>query len=261
MFIFLVPYALAVLILICTLAKRSAIRRAAVAAEAAQEQARREAEAAQAQARRIAQEKAAREQARREAEAAAKKAAAEQKRKERAAEAAAKKAAAEEKRQERAARAEEEHALKLARAAELAELAERRLQAEKELAELRKAATQTNENHFEQEQPAQEQAEKPEAPVLTLNQFTQAAAPAPQPFRGQTVAFTGRLTVSGMTRAQAIEKVKQAGGNAYKDMTSYTTLLVVGENPGMKKLDKADKWIEQVRKITERQFLEMLEAA
>ena len=65
-----------------------------------------------------------------------------------------------------------------------------------------------------------------------------------------------------MTHAQAREKVKQAGGTAFeKEMPSFTTLLIVGENPGMKKLDKADAWIGNVRKMTEQQFLDMLASA
>jgi hypothetical protein len=38
-------------------------------------------------------------------------------------------------------------------------------------------------------------------------------------------------------------------------------MLVVGANPGMKKLDKYDNMIGQVKKITEMQFLEMLKGA
>ena len=64
-----------------------------------------------------------------------------------------------------------------------------------------------------------------------------------------------------MTHAQAAAKVKELGGTAFtKEMPSFTTLLVVGENPGMKKQDKADVWISQVKKLTEEQFLEMLAA-
>ena len=161
---------------------------------------------------------------------------------------AARKAAQEQKRQEQARRAEAAHALKVARAAELAELTERRLKMEREIAALRA----TPDNHSAKEQ---EQTATPD------NHSIEDAAPALQPFKGHNVAFTGRLTVSGMTRAQAIERVQQAGGKAYKTMPACTTLLVVGDKPGMDKLDKADEWISHVRKITERQFLEMLESA
>ena len=249
----IIPLSFSALIMVCTMARRSAERRAAAAARAAAEQAAALKKAQAEAARRAAQDRAATAEA-------ARRAAAEQK-----------KQAAAQKKQERERRAAEAHAQKVARAAELAELAERRLQAEKELLALQQAAQQP------QEQPAAtpddhsktpaEQAQEPEpqqpaAPVLSLDQFAQAAAPAPQSFKGQTVAFTGKLTISGMTHAQAREKVKQAGGTAFvKEMPTSTTLLIVGENPGMKKLDKADAWINQVRKMTEQQFLDMLASA
>lgn len=253
----IIPLALSALLMVCAIARRSAERRAAAAAQAAAEQAAAMKKAQAEAARRAAQDRAA-------AAEAARRAAAEQK-----------KQAAAQKKQERERHAAEAHALKVARAAELAELAERRLQAEKELVALRQAAQQAAQQPQEQpsatpddhsETPAEQAQEpkpqQPAAPVLSLDQFAQAAAPAPQPFKGQTVAFTGRLTISGMTHAQAREKVKQAGGTAFeKEMPSFTTLLIVGENPGMKKLDKADTWIGNVRKMTEQQFLDMLASA
>ena len=77
-------------------------------------------------------------------------------------------------------------------------------------------------------------------------------------FAGHTVAFTGKLP--GMTRAEAIAAVVANGGKAYETMPAGTTLLVVGDNKGRNsgKLDKADRWIGQVRKITPAQFNEML---
>lgn len=75
-------------------------------------------------------------------------------------------------------------------------------------------------------------------------------------FAGHTVAFTG--TLPNMPRAAAIAAVVANGGKAYETMPAGTTLLVVGDNPGMNKLDKADKWIGQVRKITPAQFEAML---
>lgn len=80
-------------------------------------------------------------------------------------------------------------------------------------------------------------------------------------FAGQTVAFTGRLY--GMPRAEAIKAVQDRGGRAFTGMPAGTTLLVVGTLKGdgnSRKLEKADEWIGQVRKITEEQFLQMLEA-
>ena len=75
-------------------------------------------------------------------------------------------------------------------------------------------------------------------------------------FAGQGVAFTG--TLPGMTRREAMQAVQDNGGRAFETMPAGTTLLVVGDNPGMNKLDKADRWIAQVRKITPAQFNAML---
>lgn len=80
----------------------------------------------------------------------------------------------------------------------------------------------------------------------------------PMPFRGnnafahEIVAFTG--AIDGMTRAEAIKAVEANGGRAFDTMPAGTTILVVGDKPGMNKLDKADRWIGQVRKITQAQF-------
>ena len=71
-------------------------------------------------------------------------------------------------------------------------------------------------------------------------------------FAGEVVAFTG--TLDGMTRAEAIKAVEANGGRAFDTMPAGTTILVVGDKPGMNKLDKADRWIGQVRKITQEQF-------
>ena len=75
-------------------------------------------------------------------------------------------------------------------------------------------------------------------------------------FEGKRVAFTG--TLPGMTRSKAIEAVKLNGGRAYTDMPLGVNLLVVGDNPGMKKLDIADEKIDRIRKITAAQFFAML---
>lgn len=76
-------------------------------------------------------------------------------------------------------------------------------------------------------------------------------------FAGQVVAFTGKLP--GMTRREAIQAVQDNGGKAFEKMPVGTTLLVVGDKPGMRKMDKADEWIGQVRKITAAQFFAMLD--
>lgn len=160
-------------------------------------------------------------------------------------------------------------AARLAAARELAEIHEReraaKLAAARELAEIkgrpapqRRAAVSVDESRESALDRAGEDGAQPAAAV-TLAQFAAAhakpAPDAPKPFAGQVVAFTGRL--AGMTRQEAIDRVIRAGGKAYKTMPAGTTLLVVGDNPGMCKMDKADEWIGQVRKITQAQFLAM----
>ena len=73
-------------------------------------------------------------------------------------------------------------------------------------------------------------------------------------FAGQTVAFTG--TLPGMTRSEAIKAVQDNGGKAFETMPAATTILVVGDRPGMRKMDKADDW--HVRKITAAEFFVMI---
>lgn len=78
-------------------------------------------------------------------------------------------------------------------------------------------------------------------------------------FEGQHVAFTG--TLPGMTRKEAIAAVAERGGHAYYSMPACTTILVVGDIRGdgsTEKLEKADEWIGQVRKITAAEFMAML---
>lgn len=117
-----------------------------------------------------------------------------------------------------------------------------------------------------QEAPATQRPETIPAPSAAAD-LAQVSEPAPQPvvtaqrcgnnaFAGQMVAFTG--TLPGMTRREAIAAVQANGGKAFEDMPAGTTMLVVGENPGMRKLDKADEWIGTCRKITPAQFTAML---
>ena len=141
----------------------------------------------------------------------------------------------------------ERRAEKLEAARLLAEYNERSLQAARALRELEESTPAP----VAQEAPAA--APAPEA----------APAPAQRPetilagtFSGQVVSFTGKL--QSMKRADAIKAVQAAGGRAYADFPAGTTILVVGTNPGQKKQDKYDKWIGQVKKITEAQFLERL---
>lgn len=164
------------------------------------------------------------------------------------------------KRQEREAAQAAEHAAKVARAAELAELAERRLAAEREIAKLRQEA-QKNQDERHETIPTAEQSPAHECVEQTKPQEERPETiPARLPFAGQQVAFTGRLKRPDGThivRADAVALVRSMGGKAYDDMHAGTTILVVGDRPGMGKLDKADEWIGQVRKITPAQFWEM----
>lgn len=215
---------------------------------------RREAEAhatEQAESRRKEAARRAEQQAQEEAKKAA--AAAEKKRKKEEKKAAA--AAREAERQRRQAE-------KLENARQLAEYAEKALQAEKELQALRARNIPAAQ---EPKKPAAttEEKSRQEPPALSLAQFAAAHADAPQPFKGQTVSFTGTLydpQGKHVPRAQAMQLVKSMGGKAYETMPAGTTLLVVGDKPGMNKLDKADEWIGQVRKITPAQFFAMAQA-
>lgn len=146
---------------------------------------------------------------------------------------------------------------KLEAARQLAEYKQAALQAERELRALRQQAIPAN--PAPQEQPAAP-VEQPQ-PVASNTPVAQRETPRPKPlgnrmFVGHVVSFTGRLP--GMTRREAIRAVQDNGGRAYEKMPAGTTLLVVGDKPGMCKLDKADEWIGQVRKITAAQFFDML---
>lgn len=149
------------------------------------------------------------------------------------------KAKAETQRINAAARAQLEEAKHQQRLRRMDEVHKKRLQQKRELAAL---------DAPEEQAPA----EKPAA-IRPKND----SCPKGRTFAGETVAFTGKLP--GMTRAEAIKAVQENGGRAFEDMSITTTILVVGERPGMTKLDKADRWIGQVRKITAAQFLKMLE--
>lgn len=180
-------------------------------------------------------------------------------------EAEAKKQENAQRREARRQQQEADRAAKLAAAREMAELKERQLAAAREMVKVQMAAyerrgTVSNDDVPVIDDPPQAAQDGAE-PVhsVTLDQFAAAYAEAPhdapKPFQGQAVAFTGRLS---MPRREAVEKVRQAGGRAFdKGMPAGTTLLVVGDKPGMCKMDRADEWIGQVRKITEAQFLEM----
>ena len=219
--------------------RREARQEAREAAEKA-ETARRKAAAAVA----LAAEKKAAEEARREAAEtakAARTAAAEEVRK-----------ARQEAREAREAAAAEKLAEKLNAARLLAEYRERALAAARELQAL-EPPPRSSAPVLRPADPAQASAEPSADP-------DPATAPdnTPKPFAGHMVSFTGKM--KSMTRPQAAEMVRQAGGRAFtKSMPVGTTLLVVGDTAGndTRKLEKADEWIGQLRKITESQFLAM----
>ena len=181
-----------------------------------------------------------------EAAEAAKKAEAARKKAEREAAAAAIRAEKQAAREAREAVAAARTAEKLETARLMAEYRERALAAARELKALETGR---------QDPPAEPSAAEP------------VREPAPdngqKPFSGQKVSFTGRLKT--MNRSQAAEMVRKAGGTAYiKAMPAGTTILVVGDVSGdgnTGKMDKADEWIGQVRKMYEPQFLAMFETA
>lgn len=240
-----VAVAVPVLLFIFAGIRSAARKRVAEAQKAAQEVEQERKAAAALEARRRAAEK--REAARKEQERAAARRAAEQQRKR------------EEKNAEREAREavqRQRRAEKLEAARLLAEYNERSLQAARALRELEAGAAPAPEKAPEATQAAAVHPE-PEA--------TQAAVKRPEnisynsPFFGQVVSFTGKL--QSMKRADAIKAVQAAGGRAYPDFPAGTTILVSGTNPGEQKQKKFDRWIGQVKKITEEQFLEMLKGA
>jgi DNA ligase (NAD+) len=70
---------------------------------------------------------------------------------------------------------------------------------------------------------------------------------------GKTIVVTGSLET--MTRQQAEQTIRQAGGKASSSISNKTDFLLAGSDPGSK-LDKAKKL--GVKVIDEKQFLEMV---
>lgn len=139
----------------------------------------------------------------------------------------------------------------------MAEYRERALQAARELAALQAPPAAA---------PGADPGQRPETISAADPAPGRSSAPAddgPKPLAGQNVAFTGKLRT--MNRASAAELVRKAGGKAFiKSMPACTTLLVVGDVSGdgnTGKLDKAEEWCGQVRKMYEPQFLQILKGA
>ena len=73
------------------------------------------------------------------------------------------------------------------------------------------------------------------------------------PLAGQEFVITGRLDISSRTEAEA--RIKALGGTAKSDITSKTTYLVAGAEPGLKLARARALGIKQ---ITEEEFLKLL---
>jgi len=76
-----------------------------------------------------------------------------------------------------------------------------------------------------------------------------------QPLAGKTVVLTGSLAT--LTRDEAKENIRAAGGDISGSVSRKTDYLVVGEDPGSK-LAKAKQY--GVKVLTERMFLDLLKA-
>lgn len=170
---------------------------------------------------------------------------------ERAEQAAQRAAAAERKKAIQAEKAARREAERAAKEADRQRRAAEKLAQAKELAEYRERALEAARALKEIELGKSALSDEPAAIEPTSEAPTRNGA-----FAGERVAFTGKLP--GMTRQQAIEAVEKNGGRAFTKMPVGTTLLVVGDKPGMRKMDQADEWIGQVRKITAAQFFAML---
>ena len=111
---------------------------------------------------------------------------------------------------------------------------------------------------FFQSEVNREIVEKLRAAGLNFAQGTggNAAAEAiPQTLKGMTIVVTGGL--EGYSRDGVGAAIKARGGKSPGSVSSKTTALVVGENPGASKLDKAEKLGVPV--LDEAQFEQLLE--
>ena len=83
---------------------------------------------------------------------------------------------------------------------------------------------------------------------------TEEAAAAPAgPLAGRRFAITGRLRT--LSREEAVQRIRAAGGTVTDAVSSKTDYLVIGEDPGSK-LARAQQL--GVRTLTEEEFLELL---
>lgn len=77
------------------------------------------------------------------------------------------------------------------------------------------------------------------------------------PLAGQSFVVTG--TMEAMQRFEAAERIRALGGSVTDAVSSKTQALVVGAEPGSKKLEQAKKF--GIRCLNEKEFLELLASA
>ena len=82
-----------------------------------------------------------------------------------------------------------------------------------------------------------------------------ADAPAEGPLSGKTLVITG--TLPNLSREQATERIEEAGGKVTGSVSNRTDYVVVGEDPGGSKFNKAQELGTQ--QIDEARLLELLE--
>lgn len=79
-------------------------------------------------------------------------------------------------------------------------------------------------------------------------------APASGPFAGKTVVLTG--TLSGMSRDEAAEAIRERGGTVTGSVSSKTDYVVAGADPGSNKMAAAQA--HSVPVLSEKEFLRLL---
>jgi DNA ligase (NAD+) len=91
---------------------------------------------------------------------------------------------------------------------------------------------------------------------VTFKPSAVSAAPGTSgPLRGEVVVVTGTFAISGLSRREAHDRIRAAGGAVAEAVTSKTTLLVAGEKGGSK---RADAERLGVRIVDEAGFLRIL---
>ena len=75
------------------------------------------------------------------------------------------------------------------------------------------------------------------------------------PLSGEVVVVTGTFAISGLSRREAHDRIRAAGGAVAEAVTSKTTLLVAGEKGGS---TRADAERLGVRIVDEAGFLRIL---